>query len=373
MTVQTVIFAISTALVVYIVIGYPLLLQFWPGQRRRRHSPPPSTDRTVSVILPVRNGEKWLRQKLESLFALDYPQHLLQVIVISDHSTDRTDEIAAGYGSRVLLLQNPESGKATAINHALRHATGEILFMTDVRQPIERNALKILAACFDDPAVGVASGELIIRKSDSTEEENVGLYWNYEKWIRRRHSAIDSVMGATGAIYAIRRSLARPLPPGTLLDDVQLPIGAFFQGYRILFVEQARAYDVPTALDQEFHRKVRTLAGVYQLIGQYPQLLGPKNRMWIHFMSHKVGRLLLPYLLIASYVSSFYLPQPWNLVLATGQLVFYGVAMLDQWVPPSRIKKYSSLAWTFVVLMWAALCATSIIFRPSQSLWKTAR
>jgi poly-beta-1,6-N-acetyl-D-glucosamine synthase len=118
---------------------------------------------------------------------------------------------------------------------------------------------------------------------------------------------------------------------------------------------------------------VRTLAGVYQLIGQYPQLLGPKNRMWIHFMSHKVGRLLLPYLLIASYVSSFYLPAPWNLVLATGQLVFYGVAMLDQWVPPSRIKKYSSLAWTFVVLMWAALCATSIIFRPSQSLWKTAR
>jgi len=313
-----------------------------------------------------------MRQKLDSIFALDYPHDLLQVIVVSDNSTDDTEKIASAYGNRVLLLRNPNHGKASAINHALAHSTGDILFMTDVRQIIDSDALKILVACFDDPEIGVASGELIMRKSGSTEEENVGLYWEYEKAIRRRHSNIDSVIGATGAIYAMRRELARPLPESTLLDDVQLPMGAFFQGYRVLFVEPARAYDVPTTLNKEFDRKVRTLAGVYQLIKHYPQLLGPRNRMWFHFMSHKVGRLLLPFLLITMLIASHLLPYPWNFVAVGGQLSFYAVAALDPWIPPSPIKKASSLARTFVVLMLAALCATKILFRPTQSLWKTA-
>ena len=373
MSAAVILFTVSTALILYILAGYPVLLRLWPGRRKPVFSAEPAVYRTVSVILPVRNGEKWLRQKLESLFSLDYPQNLIQIVVVSDHSTDRTDSIVSEYGNRVRLLHNPSSGKATAINYALNHATGEILFMTDVRQLIEQNALKVLVACFDDPAVGVASGELIISTGDTTEEENVGLYWKYEKWIRRRHSAIDSVMGATGAIYAMRRSLARPLPAGTLLDDIQLPIGAFFKGYRIIFVEQARAYDIPTALNQEFHRKVRTLAGVYQLIGQNPELLGPKNRMWFHFFSHKLGRLFLPYMLIAVFVSGFFLPPTWNVLLPAAQCAFYAIALLDRWIPRSPVKKVSSLARTFVVLMWATLCATSILFRRSESLWKTAR
>jgi cellulose synthase/poly-beta-1,6-N-acetylglucosamine synthase-like glycosyltransferase len=310
---------------------------------------------------------------LRTLRSLDYPQDLMQIIVVSDNSTDGTGDIVRKSDPSVLLLQNPDSGKATAINHALQHATGEILFMTDVRQAIDPDALKVLMACFDDPEVGVASGELIICKSDSTEEESVGMYWKYEKWFRRRHSAIDSVLGATGAIYTMRRSLARPLPPGTLLDDVQLPLSAFFAGYRVLFVEEARAYDIPTALHQEFQRKVRTLAGVYQLLGAFPQLLGPKNRMWIHFLSHKLGRLFLPYMLLAVLISSPFLPRPWNVILTSAQAFFYGIALLDPWIPLSPLKKISSLARTFVALVLAALCATSILFRRSDSFWKPAR
>lgn len=373
MTADMVVFGFSVLLIVYVLFGYPLLLKLWPGKRIQIFASEPAQYRSVSVILPVRDGERWIQQKLESIFSLDYPQDLLQIIVVSDGSTDRTEEIVRGYGDRILLLRNPHSGKATAINHALRYAAGEILFMTDVRQPIGIRALKILVACFDDPKVGVASGELIIRKSDNTEEEHVGLYWEYEKWIRKRHSAIDSVMGATGAIYAMRRKLARELPPGTLLDDVQLPLSAFFQGYRILFVEEARAYDNPTALNQEFHRKVRTLAGVYQVLSVYPQLLGPQNRMWIHFVSHKLGRLLLPYLLLTALISSFFLPFPLGTLAVAAQAIFYVVALVDPWVPPSPMKRLSSLARTFVVLMWATLCASSILFRSGDSLWKPAR
>jgi cellulose synthase/poly-beta-1,6-N-acetylglucosamine synthase-like glycosyltransferase len=373
MTAAEWIFIVSALLIGYILFGYPILLQLWPGKRKQSYPKEPKSYRTVSVILPVKNGARWIDAKLRTLAALDYPQQLIQTIVISDNCSDRTDELVRAYSDRVLLLQNPHAGKSSAINHALQHATGEILFMTDVRQEIEPGALKALVACFDDPEVGVASGELIIRKSDSTEEENVSLYWKYEKWIRLRHSSIHSVMGATGAIYAMRRALARPLPDTALLDDVQLPLGAFFAGYRILLVEHARAYDIPTALDQEFHRKVRTLAGVYQTIGAFPQLIGPKNRMWFHFLSHKFARLLLPYLLIAVLLSSFFLPSPWNGILVSAQLAFYGLALLDPLIAKSPLKKVSSLARTFTVLMFATLLATSILFRPSESFWKTAR
>jgi cellulose synthase/poly-beta-1,6-N-acetylglucosamine synthase-like glycosyltransferase len=367
-----VIFVSASALILYILFGYPLLLALWPGQRRHAGNRRSSGPRTVTIILPVRNGERWLRNKLESLFALDYPQDKVQLIVVSDNSTDDTETIAREYGGRLLLLRSPGQGKAEAINHALEFAAGEILFMTDVRQEIDRSALRLLIELFNDPSVGVVSGELVIRSGSSLEEENVGLYWRYEKWIRLRHSEIDSVMGATGAIYAMRRTLAFPMPPGTLLDDVHLPLQAFFQGYRLLLLPGAHAYDSPTALHIEFRRKVRTLAGVYQLIGAFPQLLGPRNRMWFHFYSHKIGRLLLPFLLLAVAASSLFLPSPYREITLAAQAAFYLVAVLDGWIPESNpFKKISSVTRTFVVLMCAAFCAVSIFFRPSDAFWKT--
>jgi hypothetical protein len=214
------------------------------------------------------------------------------------------------------------------------------------------------------------SGELVIRPGDTTEKKSVGLYWEYEKWIRKRHSQIDSVLGATGAIYMMRRALASPLPPGTLLDDVHLPFQAFFRGYRLLWTEEARAYDEPVALEAEFRRKVRTLAGVYQLIGRFPALLGPRNRMWIHFLSHKFARLLLPYALAAMAVSSFFLGPFWSPLAVTGQGLFYGLALADPWVPRRlALKRLSSTARLFVTLMAAALCAASILFSRSKDFW----
>ncbi|MGH9628202.1 MAG: glycosyltransferase family 2 protein [Bryobacteraceae bacterium] len=366
-----IVFALSTVFLFYVLFGYPLLLRILPWQERGPARKEPAEWKSVSVILPVRNGERWLRAKLQSIFAMDYPQELLEVIVISDGSTDGSEAVAEEFGEKIELLRIPPSGKAAALNQGIAKARGEVLFFTDVRQALDPQALKILVACFEDPSVGVASGELIIRKGESTEEENVGLYWHYEKWIRKQHSRIDSVIGATGAIYSMRRNLACTLPVHTLLDDVHLPLNAFFQGYRVLFVEQAKAYDYPTALETEFHRKVRTLAGVYQVIGAFPALLGPRNRMWIHFMSHKLGRLLLPYALIALFVSGFLLPRPWSLAAVGVQTLFYGLAIADRWISEGgRLKKLSSMVRTFVVLMWAAFCAGSILFLPSGAFWK---
>lgn len=368
------IFALSCAAVIYILFGYPLLLAILSRFKTRPVQKAPLY-KTVSILMSVRNGEPWIRNKLSSISMLHYPAELIEVIVVSDGSSDRTEAIVGDFpDQRIRLLRIPSGGKAVALNLAMQHAKGEILFFTDVRQPLDPDSLTNLVQCFADPEVGVASGELVILEGANSAEANVGLYWKYEKWLRKRLSCIDSVLGATGSIYAMRRALAVPLPPGTLLDDVYQPLAAFFQGYRVVLDDTAKAFDFPTSLESEFHRKVRTLAGVYQIIGFYPRLLGPSNRMWIHFMSHKLGRLLLPHALILVFLSSFWLPKPFGVTLIAAQLLFYLCALIDRWVPEgSPFKRISSPVRTFVVLMAAAFMAAFGLFSSTDRLWKTTQ
>ena len=263
------VFWISAALIAYILVGWPLLVAAW--SRLFPHPINKSfTPRTVTVVMAVNNGEQYLAAKLDSLLSLDYPAGLLDFVIVSDGSTDASDAIVKRYAerdARVQLVSVPRGGKCTAINAGVARATGEILFLTDVRQSLDPACLRYLIACFADPSVGVVSGGLRIRSSESEGEQVVGLYWRFEIWIRDRLSDIDSIFGATGAIYAIRRELAVPLPADVLLDDMYLPLAAFFKGYRLVVERKAIAWDVPTNLDEEFVRKVRTLGGNYQLIG----------------------------------------------------------------------------------------------------------
>jgi poly-beta-1,6-N-acetyl-D-glucosamine synthase len=367
-------FLLGGAFILYVLFGYPALLAALASRRPKPiHRGPIRL--TVSILLPVRNGEAWIRQKLESILRLDYPRELLEILVIPNGSTDATGAIAEGFEPHgVQLVRLAEAGKAEAINEGMKRARGEILFFTDVRQELDPESLSHLVECFTDPSVGVASGELIIREGETRQEADTGLYWRYEKWIRRRLSALDSIFGATGSIYAMRRELAVPLPPGTLLDDVHLPLAAFFRGYRLVLDERAKAFDIPASLKTEFRRKVRTQAGTYQVIRAYPGLLGPANRLWIHFVSHKFGRLLLPFALLVLAASSFGLPEPWRTTALVLQAIFYLAAALDLAVPErARIKRLTSPARTFVVLMAAALAAVSVLFRPGRALWGEAR
>ncbi len=363
------VFLVAAAFVLYVVFGYPVLLA-WLGRRANRPVSKAPGRWRVSVLLPVRDGAAYLRAKLQSILTLEYPRELTQVVVVSDGSTDGSDEIVREFGRfGVELVRIPAGGKAAAINAGLERCRGDIVFFTDVRQELAPDSLKQLAACFADPQVGAVSGELIIRDGQSREEADIGLYWRYEKWIRAQLSRIDSMLGATGCIYAIRRDLAAPLPPDTLLDDVWLPLAAFFRGYRVVLTG-ARAYDEPMALKTEFRRKVRTLAGMYQVIVRQPALLTPSNRMWIHFVSHKLGRLLLPWACLAVFAASFSLPPVWVQTALAIQGGFYGLAALDVLFAESHpLKRLSSPARTFVVLMGASLCAVSIFFVDSRKLW----
>jgi cellulose synthase/poly-beta-1,6-N-acetylglucosamine synthase-like glycosyltransferase len=369
------IFVVSAAFCVYTLLVYPLLLWILSrGSGWEVHKAPLRA--TVTVVLPVFNGERWIGAKLASILELRYPAEMIEILVVDDGSTDGTRRVVESYASRarVQVLALPRGGKAVALNAAIARATGEILFFTDVRQSLDPDSLANLVACFADSAVGVVSGELVIRDSANIEEASVGLYWKYEKWIRKQLSRLDSIPGATGCIYAMRRSLARPLPPDTLVDDMFLPLGAFFAGYRVILDESARAFDYPTQLASEFRRKVRTLAGVYQVIGQYPALIGPRNRMWIHFVSHKLARLILPWALLAAAVSTLFLPAPWRTWMGAAQALVYGLALADYVLPSVfPLKRLTSPLRTFLVLMAASLCAVCILFVPPRLLWGQTR
>jgi len=361
----------AVALTVYIVAGYPAMLGLIA--RLRPHPVLKSRQRnSVSVVIAAHNAERFIAAKLDSVLALDYPRELMEILVISDGSTDRTDAIVERYSAQgVQLLRQPRGGKCAALNLAIPRARNEILLLTDIRQTLAPDSLQALVDCFADPSVGAVSGELVIRKGASHDEADIGLYWRYETWIRNRLSDIDSMFGATGPFYTLRRELAVPIPEDQLLDDMYLPLAAFFRGYRLIVEPRARAFDYPTSRGTEFTRKARTLAGNYQILQSYPALLGPGNRMWFHYASYKVGRLMLPWLLVLIFASSCFLPEPWRWWILAGQAAFYGLAAADPLLPASFPgKRISSFARTFVVLMLAAVWGLKVFFVPPRSLWK---
>jgi cellulose synthase/poly-beta-1,6-N-acetylglucosamine synthase-like glycosyltransferase len=355
--------------------GYPLLLALLTKERQKL-AERRIEEKTVSVVIAVRDGEPWIAQKLRSVLALDYPRDRMEIIVVSDGSEDHTDELVTGFAAQgVRLIRVPAGGKALALNAGIAAARNEILFFTDVRQPLDPECLRHLVSCFADPRVGVASGELVISRGISHAEQNIGLYWSYEKWIRRHLSSLDSMMGATGCIYAMRRHLAVPLPADVLVDDVYLPLAAFFQGFRVIFEPRAKAYDDPSSLRVEFRRKVRTLSGVYQVVGYYPRLLVPfSNRMWFHFISHKLGRQVLPFAVLTLAASSLVLPDPGRMLAVIAGLLFCLLAAVDPLLPQtSWVHRMSSAARTFLVFVAASFCALGIFFFPHSLFWKPTR
>jgi biofilm PGA synthesis N-glycosyltransferase PgaC len=365
------IFLLSLLVLFYVLAGYPLLLAYVFPKHHKPVQRAPVTP-SLSVIVPAYNGELYLASKLDSILALDYPRERLEIVIVSDGSTDRTEAIARSYSDRgVKLIVCPRGGKPAALNASIPQTSGEILVLTDVRQHLAPDSVRLLVQAFHDPLVGVVSGELRIRRGTSSDQADIGLYWRFETWIRNQLSAIDSMFGATGPFYAIRRELVVPIPPDTLLDDMFLPLSAFFQGRRLIVDSRALAFDFPTSRETEFQRKVRTLAGNYQLLMAMPALLSGSNRMLFHFLSYKFGRLLLPWCLISIALSSLFLPDPFRLISIAGQLACYALAWVDPWLSDGfPLKRISSPARTFLTMMLASLAGLKVFFVPARSLWK---
>lgn len=375
MNLAVILLIVATFAALYILILYPILLAVLRPISKPPIQKDPQFQTSVSVLIAVYNGQVFLRRKLESLLSLDYPRQLVEIFIVSDGSTDETDKIAAEFeSSGVRLLRVPKAGKAAALNAALPLATGEILFFTDVRQPLDPQSLAHLVANFADPTVGAVTGELRLLKGDQGEQSDMDLYWRYEIWARTQHSRIDSLFNTTGCIYAMRRSLAVPLPADTLTDDAFLPQRAFFQGYRIGFDPEAIAYDYPALAGTEFQRRMRTLAGLWQVFLREPRLFTESRMRW-HFLSHKFGRLALPWTLAFIFIATFFLPSTsWRNTLLLNEAVVVFLAAIDRFVPKGfPIKRISSPARTFLVMNAAAMAAIVVFFIPAGRLWSPTR
>src|SRR5207245_2663365 len=262
-------------------------------------------------------------------------------------------------------------GKAAGLNEAIEVALVEFIIFTDARQIIESKAVRLLAENFADPEVGCVSGELMLGEPDAGEAaKGLGLYWVIEKKIRERESACGSVVGATGALYAVRRRLLVPVPPETILDDVYLPMQVVRQGARVVFEPRARAWDAPNlGTGREFARKVRTLSGNYQLVQLAPWLLSRANPIRFEFVCHKFLRLVVPFALAFALCASTFLPGTIYRVALVAQVAFYGLSLLAMARLKGPLARAADVAFTFVVLNTAAVVAFVNFVTGRRAVW----
>jgi len=322
--------------------------------------------------MAVRNEEKNLPAKLENLRNLDYPKDRLQIIVVSDGSSDSTVDILQRHSDMLLpVFLERACGKAAALNEAARRATGEILVFTDVRQAIDANAISELTACFCDPEVGGVSGELILEGTSHSPSNGLGTYWEIEKLVRKLESKSGSVIGATGALYAIRRRLYEEIPSATILDDVAIPMNVVRRGNRVIFQPSAIARDkVLTDKGKEFARKVRTLTGNYQLLRLAPWLLSPSNPVLWRYVSHKFLRLLCPWFLIIMPIAAGMTVGTFYQIAFDVQLALYSLAIFGAVFPITRRIKLIAVTNTFVMLNAAAAIALYNVITGKNVVWR---
>ncbi len=360
----------SLVALVYIYAGYPLLVWMLGRccghgvQRRPFHT-------SITVILAIHNEAGQIRRKLDSLLSMDAAEQIVEILIGSDGSTDDSAAVVEAYpDARAKWIPFAERrGKPSVINDLMKHARGDIVLLTDVRQDFAPDFLTTTLPNFADATVGVVSGELVLKAdaSTTTAGEGIGLYWRYEKFIRHAESGFRGVPGATGACYLIRRALYRPIAATTILDDVAIPLQIVAQGYRCLFERGAIAYDRPSAsTGQEAIRKRRTIAGAVQLMVLYPQWLLPwRNPLWFEFVSHKLARLASPACLVLAITASVLLRhQPLYAVLLIAQCGCYAAGLIGWTFQRAGVR--SALFGPF--LMFLTLNLTT-----AQALWDACR
>lgn len=374
---MTWIFWTAIALVIYTYIGYPV--QLWLTSRLLP-KPVQRGSQTPEVVMIVvgHNEAHRIEAKIRTCLNQDYPADKLSVLVVSDGSTDRTHDIVNGFNdAQVQLLACPtRRGKAACLNDGVAHTQAPIIVFTDARQRLHPQAVAKLVANFSDPSIGAVSGELEFEQDDGTPfAEGIGAYWLYEKFIRNREALTGSVVGVTGALYAIRRQCFNPIPAETILDDVAIPMLAAMQGWRVSFESGAMAYDAPSSdAAKEKIRKVRTLAGNFQLISLFEGLLNPwRNPLWGRFVAHKMLRLACPLALLIALLSHSVLAwsEPgfyrWSWFV---HIAGYFALMAALAIPALQRNKVLRLAVTFAHLnVFVVLGFLSFMTQKQSHLW----
>ncbi|MGH7596311.1 MAG: glycosyltransferase family 2 protein [bacterium] len=381
-----VLFWLCGVLVLWVYAGYPaLLLLLTRFSRRRPPSLPASYEPAVTLIVSAYNEAKVIRLKIENSLALDYPRDRLEVIVISDCSDDETDAIVKEYENRgVRLIRMPErGGKTVGLNHTVPQARGEIVIFSDANALYHPQTARRLASNFAPPcgAVGCVTGEsryqVDANAADSTASEN--LYWRYELALKRMESAISSLVGGDGAIYAIRKALFRPMRPEDLSDFVN-PLQIVAQGYRNVYEPEAISFEGGAeSFEKEFRRKVRIVNRAWRGLWRVRQVLNPFRFGFftLQVISHKLLRWLVPVFMAGAFIANLFLPEhgAFYQFLLILQIAFYALAIsgkLQSHRP--AISKLFYVPYYFCLVNYASLLGIISNYRGEKfAVWNTVR
>jgi len=373
-------FWFSAGAIVYAYLGYPLLLGVLAAFRRRVQTDPQFT-LPVSVLISAYNEEESIGRKLAETLVLDYPADKLEVLVVSDGSTDGTDEVVANFrDARVRLLRvEGRRGKTNAQNEGVKHCRGEVIVFSDATAVYHPKSIRRLVARYADPKVGAVSGRY--QYFDSRGESPTGLgsiaFWNYENLIKLFQGRISTLTGCSGCIYSVRKCAYVPLPDDACSDLVE-PLNIVRNGHRVAFADTALAYEETTATtDQEFRMRVRVATRGMRGVLSVPELLIPWRHPWTAFQlfSHKVFRWLVPVFLLVLFISSGILSgHSGFLLFFILQVLAYGVAILALVVPIHRRWKVLGLPLFFCTLNAAALLSLIEVARGHKyTTWETVR
>lgn len=369
-------FWIAVFLIVYTYVGFPLtiILRGLIWGRPYKHGDL-SVLPTVSIVIAAYNEAKTISEKLDNLVSLDYPEDKLEIVIASDGSTDGTESIVERYKDRgVKLLVLPRSGKAVALNTAVAAASGEILVFSDANSIYKSDAIQELVKPFADPGIGGVAGNQIYKRNTVAGSSGEGerAYWNFDRMLKQFQGKAGNTLAATGAIYAIRRSLFRPIPDG-VSDDFVTSTSVIAQGYRLVFSPEAVAYEpVASTSTAEFGRKVRVIVRSWRAFIFMKELLNPFRHGFyaVQLFSHKILRYLVVIPLIVLFLVS---PFLWKVSLfyqlaTITQIMFYACAGAGYFLDRTRSgpMKLLTIPFYFCMVNIASLVAIVKVLSGSQ-------
>lgn len=379
-TLTTLVLLISMGICLYIYFGYPLLLLLVSRFRRqpvRRQPIRPS----VTLIVAAFNEESVIAAKLRNCLALDYPADRLEVLVVSDGSTDSTEELVRGCEDpRVRLLARPREGKLRALQAGAAQAVGEVLVLTDANSHLEPESLTRIVENFGDPEVGGVCGNKKYLASDEGDStgDGEGLYWRYDKWQKKLESSMGSIFAADGAFYAIRKNLFASIEDPAQADDIAISARVVLQGYRLLYEPAAVAWEeAPREGRREFRRKVRVVNHTVRA------LLGLGSDLWrsgfysLELVSHKLARYIVPFALILLLLTNLILVGQHLLFAAflLAQLLFYLLAVAGLFLRDHRLghNPLLSVPYFFTLVNSAAFLGMLSVWRGDRRITWTPR
>ncbi len=364
----------SACLIAWVLVGYPILAAVMCALFHRRHGPRYRlhTLPSVSVIIAAHNEAHNIARRLQNILDQNYPQEKLEVVVVCDGCTDETADVAAEFENVTVLELRNRQGKASALNEGVALSQGEVLVLTDARPLFEKDAIRHLVECLFAERAGVASGVLKLVRAPGLPW-GTGLYWRLETALLGWESGWLSASGCCGPITAVRSSVWAPIPRDTINEDEYLALQSVCRDWRVVQCPHAVAWDrAPHSYAVEFARKTRTSHGNWQLWSRWRWVRLPRrNRLWFQFLSHRLGRLLLPCLLIVFIVSALASGVAWLIISAYTVLAILGIGMLGIVLPGlGRLLPGMGVLSSFVLMLGAALAGwwRFILNKPGQ-LW----